>query len=62
MKHKLKTGIRMLCVPLLLLLVSCAQKNDVTVLKLGHALDTGHAVHKGMVYMGSACSSTPMEK
>jgi len=52
MKHKLKTGIRMLCVPLLLLLVSCAQKNDVTVLKLGHALDTGHAVHKGMVYMG----------
>lgn len=52
MKHKLKTGFRLLCVPLLLLLVSCAQKNDVTVLKLGHALDTGHAVHKGMVYMG----------
>jgi len=52
MKHKLKTGIRMLCVPLLMLLFSCAQKNDVTVLKLGHALDTGHAVHKGMVYMG----------
>jgi len=48
----MKTGFRMLCVPLLLLLVSCAQKNDVTVLKLGHALDTGHAVHKGMVYMG----------
>jgi len=50
--HKMKTGFRMLYVPLLLLLASCAQKNDVTVLKLGHALDTGHAVHKGMVYMG----------
>jgi len=52
MKYDLKTVFRMLCAPLLLLLVSCAQKNDVTVLKLGHALDTGHAVHKGMVYMG----------
>ena len=52
MKTKLKTGFRMLCVPLVLLLAACGQDNDVTVLKLGHALDTGHAVHKGMVYMG----------
>jgi len=32
-------------------LLGCAQDSKVTVLKLGHALDTGHAVHKGMVHM-----------
>ena len=31
---------------------ACSQRDDVTVLKLAHALDTEHAVHKGMVYMG----------
>jgi tripartite ATP-independent transporter DctP family solute receptor len=42
----------MLCFSLLLSLASCGQRGDVITLKLGHALDTGHAVHKGMVYMG----------
>lgn len=37
--------------PLALLLASCRPQGDVTVLKLGHALDTGHVVHKGMVHM-----------
>ncbi len=36
---------------LLMLLASCNVENDVSILKLGHALDTGHAVHKGMVHM-----------
>jgi tripartite ATP-independent transporter DctP family solute receptor len=30
---------------------SCGSRDDVVVLKLGHSLDTGHAVHKGMVHM-----------
>jgi tripartite ATP-independent transporter DctP family solute receptor len=51
MSGKLRTGLLVLCVALILLLASCGQQGDVTVLKLGHALDTGHAVHKGMVYM-----------
>jgi len=34
-----------------LLIASCGTNDDTLVLKLGHALDTGHAVHKGMVYM-----------
>jgi len=38
-------------IPLTLLLVSCKPQGDVAVLKLGHALDTGHVVHKGMVHM-----------
>ncbi len=32
-------------------LFSCGQREDVTVLKLGHGLDPSHSVHKGMVYM-----------
>ncbi len=32
-------------------LTACADRDDVTVLKLGHALDTGHVVHKGMEHM-----------
>lgn len=40
----------------MLLLVSvavaaCGSRDDVVVLKLAHSLDTGHAVHKGMVHM-----------
>ncbi|HEX7025832.1 MAG TPA: TRAP transporter substrate-binding protein [Gammaproteobacteria bacterium] len=34
-----------------LLATGCASKSDVEVLKLAHALDTTHPVHKGMVYM-----------
>lgn len=29
----------------------CGSQDDVTVLKLAHALDTSHSVHKGMVHM-----------
>lgn len=39
----------LLLVPLLI--ISCATRTDVKVLKLAHALDTGHPVHLGMVYM-----------
>ncbi len=34
-----------------LLLLGCGKFTGVTTLKLGHALDTGHSVHKGMVHM-----------
>lgn len=51
MSDRLKSCLQMLCIPLVLFLVSCGSKNGVTTLKLGHALDTGHAVHKGMVHM-----------
>lgn len=43
--------LKAVLIPLTLALASCASKDDVTVLKLGHALDTGHVVHQGMVYM-----------
>jgi tripartite ATP-independent transporter DctP family solute receptor len=36
---------------LVLVLSGCGVRSDVTVIKLGHALDTGHSVHKAMVYM-----------
>ena len=39
---------------LAILSAGCAQRDDVTVLKLAHALDTEHAVHKGMVYMAES--------
>lgn len=34
-----------------LLLSACTVRDDVVVLKLAHALDTNHSVHKGMVHM-----------
>ena len=30
---------------------ACSSKSDITVIKLAHALDISHSVHKGMVYM-----------
>ena len=36
---------------LLLSLASCGSESDVTVVKLGHGLDTDHPVHAGMEYM-----------
>lgn len=33
------------------LLVSCSNDDETVVLKLAHVLDTGHAVHQGMVHM-----------
>lgn len=32
-------------------MAGCGARDDVVVLKLAHSLDTGHAVHKGMVHM-----------
>jgi tripartite ATP-independent transporter DctP family solute receptor len=47
-----KTSIRMLAlVSLCTILSSCTRDEDTIVLKLAHVLDTGHAVHQGMVYM-----------
>ena len=37
--------------PLLSLLAACPQRSDVKVLKLAHALDTGHPVHQAMAFM-----------
>lgn len=51
MRYKVKPGFRVLWVPMVLFLISCGPQDEVTTLKLGHALDTGHAVHKGMVHM-----------
>jgi len=36
---------------LFLFLSGCGARSNVTVIKLGHALDTSHSVHKAMVYM-----------
>jgi tripartite ATP-independent transporter DctP family solute receptor len=47
-----KTSIRMLALAsLCTILSSCSRDEDTIVLKLAHVLDTGHAVHQGMVYM-----------
>jgi len=51
MSVQLKSAIGLMVVALALLLGSCGAREEVVTLKLGHALDTGHAVHKGMVYM-----------
>ncbi len=54
MKAQLITGIRAAALSVLASsLVSCGPVSDVTVLKLGHALDTGHVVHKGMLHMAA---------
>ena len=34
-----------------LALSSCSRQDDTIVLKLAHVLDTGHAVHQGMLYI-----------
>jgi len=47
-----KKPLKMLALAILCLaLSSCSRKDDAIVLKLAHVLDTGHAVHQGMVYM-----------
>ena len=38
-------------VSIIVLTAGCSSKSDVKTLKLGHALDVNHPVHKGMVYM-----------
>ncbi len=47
----MKLAERLLLLSLLIVLASCSGKESATVLKLGHALDTGSSVHKGMVHM-----------
>lgn len=42
---------RLLLAPALLVLGGCLPDEEQTVIKLGHALDPGHPVHQGMVYM-----------
>ena len=52
MNHQ--TGIKLvsICVVvLMMLLTSCGIKSEVTIIKLAHALDISHPVHKGMVFM-----------
>jgi TRAP-type C4-dicarboxylate transport system substrate-binding protein len=51
MRVRSKLVLPLVWVALAMLLVSCGPKDDVITLKLGHALDTGHVVHKGMMYM-----------
>ena len=36
-----------------LILSGCGKKSDVTVIKMGHALDTEHPVHKAMLFMAA---------
>jgi tripartite ATP-independent transporter DctP family solute receptor len=51
MSVKPKHVFALVMIPLVFLLASCGTKDDIITLKLGHALDTGHVVHKGMMYM-----------
>ncbi len=44
------TGL-LLLLSLLLLLPGCGVRSDVTVIKLGHGLDTNHPVHHAMLFM-----------
>jgi tripartite ATP-independent transporter DctP family solute receptor len=39
-----------------LLLIGCAIESDVTIIKLGHGLDSSHPVHKGMEFMADRLS------
>lgn len=49
--RRLKTALLSLLLVPALFTIGCAGKSDVKVLKLAHALDTSHPVHKGMAYM-----------
>lgn len=50
--HRIQKRISLvLILALLLMLGSCIQREQVTVLKLAHGLDPSHSVHKGMVHM-----------
>ena len=50
---KVKTGISLLFISLILL--SCSQQKQGTVLKLAHGLDPSHPVHSAMVFMADRC-------
>jgi tripartite ATP-independent transporter DctP family solute receptor len=49
--HESKTNLLILTLVTAFGLSGCGTRDDVTVLKLAHALDTSHSVHKGMVHM-----------
>ncbi|MDT0688951.1 TRAP transporter substrate-binding protein [Salegentibacter sp. F188] len=51
MKIKEKSAVFLMLLVMLLSL-GCATKGDQKIIKLGHGLDTGHPVHKAMVFMG----------
>ena len=50
MKNRIGKWMLILLVPMIAF-YSCSKSNDVKILKLAHALDTGHPVHLGMVHM-----------
>jgi len=45
-------GTAIVCTLLLAVLPGCGADDEVTVLRVGHTLDTGHTVHEAMVYLG----------
>mgnify|MGYP000267109665 CR=1 FL=1 len=49
--HRIKLNPLILCATVALMLGGCASREDVTVLKLAHGLDTAHPVHKAMAFM-----------
>jgi tripartite ATP-independent transporter DctP family solute receptor len=51
MKHLFSGYKYLLLLIIPLLMASCVESDQVTVLKLAHGLDPGHSVHQGMVYM-----------
>lgn len=47
-----RKAVSLVTLVLFILVVSgCSKKSDVTVIKMGHALDTEHPVHKAMLFM-----------
>jgi len=48
-----RSAPRLILLVVATLFVACAKQDDVEVLKLAHALDTNHSVHKAMVYMAA---------
>lgn len=49
--HDSKFKVLFLKAMLVVSVASCGARDDVTALKLAHELDSGHSVHKAMVYM-----------
>lgn len=41
---------------MLMVITGCSSEDDVTILRIGHALDEQHSVHQAMVYMGERLS------
>ena len=43
-------------ISMLMVITGCSSEDDVTTLRIGHALDEQHSVHQAMVYMGERLS------